>query len=451
MKDRILLEQELISHLITDKKSLIELIPNIKEEYFSSVTTRIFFQAIRNIYIEYNDVEITSTLLSSALSKIGKSTKDIHSIYNKFIDINKTATNPNVIIKILKDSLKRDNTIDLVKKYSNMIEDETYDISDTITNFSSEMFNLTLEQEDSKIANIGESADVVFEQLYKIKNDGIDSVYIPTGFNAIDEKVIGFQRGDLVVIGARPSQGKTAITVQMLDHMASNNHSVLFFSLEMKSSQILQRMWSYRTGIPFKNIREGSFSDEEGNRIIDENNHIKQLPLIVSENALVDINYVRNISKKIKERDGKLDVIAIDYLQLMDSTPEYINSPTHEKIKEITRKAKLMANELNCVVILLSQLNRKVEERPDKRPQMSDLMESSTIEANADYIFFLYRDSYYNKESSAGNIAEIILAKARQASVGTIYLNFFGYLTKFQDITDGLNAISVTEDESNED
>ena len=252
---------------------------------------------------------------------------------------------------------------------------------------------------------------------------------VATGFYDLDFKTSGMQPADLVLIAARPSMGKTAFVLNIAQHVAFRlNETVAIFSLEMSKEQLVNRMFSLESNVDAQNLRNGTLSDAEWEKLIESAGVIGRSNLIIDDTAGISISELRSKCRKFK-LEHNLKMIIIDYLQLMSGSGR--SESRQQEISEISRSLKSLARELNVPVLALSQLSRAVEQRPDKRPMMSDLRESGAIEQDADVIMFIYRDDYYNKDSEKKGISEIIIGKQRNGPIGTVELVWLPEFTKF--------------------
>ena len=308
-----------------------------------------------------------------------------------------------------------------------------------------------LDEAEQKIFNIGEegsrhkqgfqSMDTLvielMDRVQEMADNPNDITGVPTGFYDLDRMTSGLQAGDLVVLAARPSMGKTAFAVNIAEHVALNEGlPVAIFSMEMGASQLAVRVVGSIGRIDQGHLRTGKLSDEEWPRLADAIDRLRTVSLHIDETPGLTPSELRANARRLARQCGKLGLIVVDYLQLMSgSTTGGDNRAT--ELGEISRGLKMLAKELQCPVIALSQLNRSVEQRTDKRPMMSDLRESGAIEQDADIIMFIYRDDYYNKESKDPGIAEIIIGKQRNGPTGTVRLTFLKPLTRFESLASG--------------
>ena len=270
------------------------------------------------------------------------------------------------------------------------------------------------------------------DEMHKAKG-GITG--ISTGFANLDKLTGGFQRSDLILIAARPSMGKTAFVLNVAQHMATRDRkSVVIFSLEMPKEQLAMRMMCAEGLIDSQRFRTGAMSNEEWSKLVDAADRLSGSPMYIDDTANVTAIELRNKARRISKEFG-LDCIIIDYLQLMDGGAHSRIDNRQQQISDISRSLKGLARELRVPVIALSQLSRGPESRTNRRPMLSDLRESGSLEQDADLVAFLYRDDYYNPESEKKNITELLIAKNRNGPTETVELYFHKNFTRFTDYT----------------
>ena len=254
---------------------------------------------------------------------------------------------------------------------------------------------------------------------------------IPTGFTDLDYKTSGLQNSDFILIAARPSMGKTAFVLNIAQYMAfKKDKAVAIFSLEMSREQLMNRLLSMESKVDSQHLRTGNLKDDEWSKLIESAGMIGESRLMIDDTPGISIGEMRSKCRKYKLEHG-LDIIIIDYLQLMSGSGKSSSESRQQEISDISRSLKALARELNVPVVALSQLSRAVEQRTDHRPMLSDLRESGAIEQDADVVMFIYRDDYYNKDSENKGIAEIIIAKQRNGPIGTVNLVWLPDYTKF--------------------
>ena len=270
------------------------------------------------------------------------------------------------------------------------------------------------------------------DELYNRDNPN-DITGVPTGFIDLDRMTSGLQPGELVIVAGRPSMGKTAFSVNIGEHVAVDSGlPVAIFSMEMGASQLAIRIVGSIGRIDQGRLRTGKLIDDEWPRLSEAIEKLKTVSLSIDETPGLTTSELRASARRLARSCGKLGLVVVDYLQLMSGSGGGDGENRATELGEISRGLKMLAKELQCPVIALSQLNRGVEQRTDKRPMMSDLRESGAIEQDADVIMFIYRDDYYNKESKEPGVAEIIIAKQRNGPTGTVKLTFLKHITKFE-------------------
>ena len=309
-----------------------------------------------------------------------------------------------------------------------------------------------LDEAEQKIFNIGEEGSrmkqgfqsmdsLVVELLDRVQemaDNPNDITGVPTGFHDLDKMTSGLQPGDLVVLAARPSMGKTAFAINIAEHVALNEGlPVAVFSMEMGASQLAVRVVGSIGRVDQGHLRTGKLTDEEWPRLTEAIERLRTVSLHIDETPGLTPSELRANSRRLARQCGKLGLIVVDYLQLMSGSSGSDGDNRATELGEISRGLKMLAKELQCPVIALSQLNRGVEQRTDKRPMMSDLRESGAIEQDADIIMFIYRDDYYNKDSKDPGVAEIIIGKQRNGPTGTVRLAFLKPLTRFESLASG--------------
>jgi replicative DNA helicase len=279
----------------------------------------------------------------------------------------------------------------------------------------------------------------LIDRVTELYENGAEEVTgVRTGFYDMDRMTAGLQPGDLIILAARPSMGKTAFALNIAEHVAvQEGLPVVVFSMEMGASQLALRLVGSLGRIDQQHLRTGKLSDDEWSRLSEATEKLAKASVFIDETPALNPSELRARARRQARQCGRLGLIVIDYLQLMSGSSSANEENRATVIGEISRGLKALAKELQCPVIALSQLNRSVETRTDKRPMMSDLRESGAIEQDADVIMFIYRDEYYNKDSKEPGVAEIIIGKQRNGPVGTVKLTFLKPLTKFDNLAPG--------------
>jgi replicative DNA helicase len=310
-----------------------------------------------------------------------------------------------------------------------------------------------VDEAEQKIFNIGEQGSrmkqgfqamdtlvvALLDRVQEMADNPNDVTGVPTGFYDLDRMTAGFQPGDLIVLAARPSMGKTALAINIAEHVALNEGlPVAVFSMEMGAAQLAVRIVGSIGRINQSHLRTGQLTDEEWPRLTEAIEKLRNISLHIDESAGLTSTELRANARRLARQCGQLGLIVVDYLQLMSGSGGSSEENRATELGEISRGLKMLAKELKCPVIALSQLNRSVETRTDKRPMMSDLRESGAIEQDADIIMFIYRDEYYTKDAcKEPGVAEVIIAKQRNGPTGTVKLAFVKPITKFESLATG--------------
>lgn len=326
------------------------------------------------------------------------------------------------------------------------------DIAESAYNPAGRSANDLLDQAEAKVFDIAESGARSQQGFLEIKPlltevvERIDELFsrdnqsdvtgIPTGFADLDQKTAGLQPGDLIIVAGRPSMGKTAFSINMGENVAiESGLPVAIFSMEMGGAQLVMRMLGSIGRLDQHKIRTGRLQDDDWQKLTYAVGKLNEAPIFIDETPALNALELRARARRLHRQCGKLGMIIIDYLQLMSSVSSGENRAT--EISEISRSLKALAKELQVPVVALSQLNRSLEQRPNKRPVMSDLRESGAIEQDADVILFIYRDEVYNPDSQDKGSAEIIIGKQRNGPIGTVRLTFLGEHTRFENYASG--------------
>ncbi|OFZ87208.1 MAG: replicative DNA helicase [Betaproteobacteria bacterium RBG_16_64_18] len=345
-----------------------------------------------------------------------------------------------------------------IRRYGEIVRDRAImrklveagaEISDSALNPAGKDIGQILDEAESKVFQIAESGtrgrqgfhDIQqlltrvmerVETLYQ-RDNPLDITGVPTGYHDLDQRTSGLQGGDLVIIAGRPSMGKTALALNIAEHVAVENRlPVAVFSMEMSGTQLAMRMLGSIGHLDQHKLRTGRLTDEDWNRLTNAVGKLHDAPIHIDESASINALELRARARRLHRQYGKLGLIVIDYLQLMSSTSGSEDENRATQISAMSRSLKALAKELDVPVVALSQLNRGLEQRPNKRPVMSDLRESGAIEQDADLILFIYRDEVYNDSTPDKGVAEIIIGKQRNGPIGTVRLTFLGEYTRFE-------------------
>ena len=421
-------EQAVIGSMIMDKDALLIASEVLHGEDFYIQQYGILFDIMVELYQEGKPAELVTMLAKLEEKGISPEICGMEFI-REVTDAVSTSANIKYYAQIVAEKALSRRLI----KISEGIANACYQ--------SKEPMDVILEETEKQIFNIvqkrgaGEYEDirqVVLRTLKTIEMAAKSSgriTGIATGFTDLDYKMAGLQRSDLILIAARPSMGKTAFVLNLAEYIALHSKvTTVVFSLEMSKEQLVNRLLAMNSRVDSQNIRTGDLKDSEWADLMESARNIGESNLVIDDTPGITISELRSKCRKLK-LEKNLGVVIIDYLQLMNGTGK--TESRQQEISEISRSLKALAREINCPVVALSQLSRAVEQRPDKRPMLSDLRESGAIEQDADVVMFIYRDEYYHKDTEEPGVTEIIIGKQRNGPTGTVKLKWMGEIQKF--------------------
>ena len=440
------IERAVLSSIFFNPEELEDILGVLKPKDFYLPAHKAIFEAIVKLHSE--DMPIDEDFVRNRVDK-----KEVNDgVLLEILSAN-PITNTAAYVKEIKDaSVKRElaTLATTIKKVA--IEDEI-SANEALDTIQGELYKISTNSATSELKDMQTVTSDTLAYIEKMKKLG--NKYLigqTTGFEALDKKTTGFNEGDLVIIAARPAMGKTALVLNMALKNVEQKKGVIFFSLEMPAEQLMLRMLAAKTSIPLQNLRKGDMDDKEWSILSAAFDDLNSKKLFVDDGGSININQLRARVRKLAQiQENNISLVIIDYLQLMQGLG---NKDRHQEVSDISRGLKMLARELKIPIVALSQLNRGLESRPDKRPMLSDLRESGAIEQDADIIMFVYRDDVYKERDEARKEkeakdkgedyrskfinkpeeeAEIIIGKQRNGPIGTVKLNFQKALTRFVD------------------
>lgn len=422
-------EQAVIGSMLTDKTAVSDSIELLKEEDFYREDNKLIYLAMLNLYNKAEPIDLIT--VKSELEAMGK----FESIggFEYLAELPEkvpTTANAQKYIKIVKEKSQLRQLISVANKIIELGFDTTEDVEDIMDEAERKIFDLS-QGKNAKgyvaIKDILVDSVTQLEELYRRKQH---ITGVSTGFIDLDYRTAGLHGSELILVAARPAMGKSAFALNIATNAAlRSNTPVAIFSLEMSKEQMVNRILCSEAMVDSNKVRTGKLEDEDWSKIAEATGPISEAGIYIDDTPGLSIMEIRARARKLKlEKD--IGLVVIDYLQLVQGSSKK-SSSREQEIAEISRSLKILAKELNVPVIALSQLSRAVEQRPDHRPLLSDLRESGSIEQDADIVMFLYRDDYYNEDSEKKGIAEVIIAKQRSGSTGTVDLGWLGSYTKF--------------------
>lgn len=423
-------EQAVIGAMLMDKEAILTASEIISGTDFYQSAYGVIFEAVVEIYNEGKPVDLI-TLQSRLKEKDVPTEISSLEFVRDLLAAVPTSANVKYYAEIVAEKAMLRRLIKLNEEIENMCYLGREPMEVVLETTEKKVFELIQNRNTGDFVPIKQ---VVLNALDKIdlasKNAG-SVTGIPTGFLDLDYKTAGLQPSDLILVAARPSMGKTAFVLNIAQHVAFKaQKAVAIFSLEMSKEQLVNRLFALEAQVDAQSLRTGNLKEDDWEKLIESAGIISKSNLMIDDTPGISISELRSKCRKMKLEHG-LDLIIIDYLQLMTGRVGGRSESRQQEISEISRSLKAVARELNVPVVALSQLSRAVEQRPDHRPMMSDLRESGAIEQDADVVMFIYRDDYYNKDTEMKNVAEIIIAKQRNGAIGTINLTWLPQYTKF--------------------
>ncbi|CDG02918.1 Putative Replicative DNA helicase [Clostridium chauvoei JF4335] len=431
MPQSIEAEQSVIGSMIIDKSAIAKVLEKLKEDDFYRDGHKALYKAIRDMFAQDMAVDLVTLLEHLKSTDMLEKAGGVTYISELSASVPTTA-NLSSYIKIVEEkSLLRK----LIKSSTEIIE-ESYNSQDKVDDVLDLAQKKVFDIAEKNGANDYESLSTVLErgflEIEKLFNNKGSITGVGSGIRDLDAKTSGFQKGDMVLIAARPSMGKTTFSLNIAENAAlKEGKSVVIFSLEMSKEQLAYKLLCSEASVDMLKLRTGNLDDDDWERIARATGPLSKAKIIIDDTAGLSVMEMRSKCRKIKMEHG-IDLILIDYLQLMSGSSG--SESRQQEVSEISRSIKALAKEMECPVIALSQLSRAPEQRADHRPMLSDLRESGSIEQDADVVMFLYRDEYYNKETEEKNIGECIIAKQRNGPVGTVKMAWIGSHSKFANL-----------------
>ena len=428
-------EQSVLGSVFISPNSLISLADELVPDDFYKPANKIVFKTMLSLLEKGEPIDATTMV--SALTNQG----DISTVggINYVVElVNSTPTSKNVehYAKLVKEKATLRKVIaDLSDSLSSAYQGDV-SIGDIIAKTEKSMLNISNQNTGSGFRNVADILDTHMQMVEtRSQTDGVVTG-LSTGFVGLDKITTGLHEDNLIILAARPAMGKTALALNIAQYIAvKEKKPVAIFSLEMGAESLIERMLAAEGMVEGYHLKTGNLSVEEWSRLVHAQGNLYDAPIFVDDTAGIRISEIRSKARKLAQEMGGLGVIIIDYLQLITGSK---GENRQQVVSEISRELKILAKDLRVPVIALSQLSRSVEQRQDKRPMLSDLRESGSIEQDADIVAFLYRDAYYQKEQAdsqeANNVTELILEKNRHGSLGTVKLYFHKEYTKFSSV-----------------
>ena len=427
-------EQAVLGAMLIKKEAIAEASQILKPEDFYREAHRLVFENMLSLFNRNEAVDLIT--VTEELRKNGQLEKaDGIAFVTSLANAVPTAANIEYHARIVKEKSHLRSLINAATEIAALAYEDTDDVVELMDRSEKLILEAAAQQNSNAFVPIKEILLSTFARIEKLYESKGGLTGLSSGFKDLDKLTSGLQASDLILVAARPSMGKTAFTLNIATHVAVREKKpVAFFSLEMSKEQLVQRMLCAEGGIDSQRLRIGQLEDEDWTRLISAADRLNSAPIFIDDTPGITIMELRSKARRLKA-EHDLQLIVIDYLQLMQGRSNKNGDNRQQEISEISRSLKALARELNVPVIALSQLSRSVESRQVKKPMLSDLRESGSLEQDADIVMFLYREDYYDPDTDQKNITDVIIAKHRNGPVDTIQLFFHKQFTKFADLS----------------
>ena len=425
-------EQAILGSMLTDQDAVTDAIEVLKPEDFYRDDNKYIFEAMNNLYAKGEPIDIITVKAELTSMQKFEAVGGIEYLAT-LPDKVPLVSNADKYIKIVEEKSILRKLIKTADEIESLGYAQNEDIDNVIDQAEKKIFDIMQRKNQKGYTPIKDVLIETFAELEKLYNQKEPITGVPTGFIDLDYKTAGLHNSDLILVAARPAMGKSAFALNIATYAAVNaKKPVVIFNLEMSKSQLVNRMLCSEAMVDSNKIRTGKIDEEDWVKLATALGPLSEAPIYIDDTPGISIAEIRAKCRRLK-LEKNIGLIVIDYLQLIQGSGKK-NASREQEISEISRSLKILAKELDVPVIALSQLSRAAEARQDHRPMLSDLRESGAIEQDADIVMFLYRDDYYNPDSEKKNIAEVIMAKHRAGSTGTVELLWLGNYTKFVNI-----------------
>ena len=424
-------ESTVLGAMLLDKLAIADVVEILDAEHFYRPANGHIFSAITALYAAGEAVDpitVGDELAKAKLIDAIGGHKTLFELQNEVPAV----SNAGSYAKIVEEKALLRRAIAVSNEIAEMAYGVPEDVSRMIDDAEALMYEVGQRRLSGSMVEIRDLLSENLDRLEMLFELGGDVTGMATGFVDLDRLMVGLQNNAMYVVGARPGMGKTAFLLGLATNIAKSGNPVLLFSLEMSSLELSQRILCSEARVDSTHIKTGNLGEADWNRISHAVGVLSETPIFIDDHPQTSIMEIRAKARRLKSQVGPLGLVAVDYIQLMSGRASVENR--QQEVSEISRNLKILARELECPVMALAQLNRKLEERADKRPMLSDLRESGSLEQDADAVFFLYRDEVYNPESQDAGLAEVVVAKHRSGPTGIVKLAFQGRFTRFENM-----------------
>jgi replicative DNA helicase len=444
-------EQSLLGSILLNSKIMDEISDTLRSDFFYDPKHRDIHQAMLRLWSSGQPCDVIFVM-----SQLEQASKQKNQDFNfgqdyllELISKSSLASSGLGLVKILKDKYLLRTIVGVGDDLKNLATKESETPQEILDQAQKKLFEVSVDSLDKNFVSINEILLGSFDRLAELQSKGNEFSGIPTGFVDLDKALGGMHNSDLIILAARPAMGKTSFVLELAKRVALVQQvGVAVFSLEMSKEQLVDKMLSSVSGVDNWKIRTGKFDDRGDNnefqKIGEAIGLLDQAPIWIDDSGSLNVLELRSKARRLKTRHN-IGLLIIDYLQLMGGTGRNYGSNRVQEVSDISRGLKILAKELNIPIIALSQLSRSVEGRDDKRPMLSDLRESGSIEQDADVVMFVHREEMYHKETKRKGIADLLIAKHRHGATGSVELAWIGRLATFENLDNAKKTYRVNE------
>ena len=425
-------EAGIISAMFKDREVIQDIVQLVRDTDFYKPENAILFKAILEIDESGQSVDLVT--MTNKLRKENLLEKAGGVFYlGQIAAAPSTVYNVKQYAKIVQEKSTMRQLIRISDSIRNRCFDDAEPVESILDDAERLVLDISKQRQRNDVTRVDEIVPTNLEKIEEAAKQEDEITGIPSGFIDLDHMTNGWQRSDLIILAARPAMGKTALCLNMAANAAIDYHyPVAIFSLEMSKEQLVMRMLAAAARIDQKRLRTGQLNPDEWGAFLQKIGPLTSAPIYIDDTPAITIRELRAKARRLQSREGDLGLILVDYLQLMGGSGNSENR--QQEVSEISRSLKALARELNVPIIALSQLSRTVEQTKDKRPQLSHLRESGSLEQDADIVLFIHREEYYNEDTDRRGIADVIIAKHRNGPTGTVELAFQNELTRFDNL-----------------
>ncbi len=424
-------EEAVLGALLIDPEAIYRVVPFLQMDDFYLQKHRWVYEAMLRVHERRDPIDFL-TLTSELAQQDRLDTVGGDAFISQLISAVPSAISVEAYGRLVEQTAVRRRLLDVASDIARLAYDESLAVDQVVDHSEKALFGVSQKRTTRGLQPIQEIVPRYYDHIEALYAHRGELMGVPSGFHDLDHILGGFQKSDLLILAARPGVGKTSLMLTFALHAAQQRKVVALFNLEMSAEQLVQRLVAQVSGIDAQRLRLGQLEDDEWPAFAEAIGHLSELPIYIDDTPAITVLQLRTKCRRLASERG-LDIIFLDYLQLMDS--DFRSENRVQEVSFISRSLKGLAREVGVPLMTASQLSRAVEQRQDKRPQLSDLRESGSLEQDADVVMFIYREELYNEHTENPNVADVIISKHRSGPTGTVQLYFNKRLTQFADVT----------------